>query len=208
MEYLVLALFAVGGYFISGINPAIILSKAVYKQDIRECGSGNPGFTNFKRTFGSKLAYVVMVLDLVKAAVPTLAAGLVMGKFYGMYQLGVTVTCFFAMLGHAYPVWYNFKGGKGFLVCLASMWILDWLIGLIATGIMVVLLLTTKYMSLSTMLAMVSCPIALAIMGFESIWALVFCALSVLFMIYRHKANILRLYNGTESKFTFGKKAH
>jgi glycerol-3-phosphate acyltransferase PlsY len=207
MEKVILFIaFAIGGYLIAGINPAIIFSKAIYHKDIRECGSKNPGFTNFKRSFGTKWAIVVMVLDLLKAAVPTLAAGIVFNNLYGHWDLGVTFTCVFAMLGHAYPVWYKFKGGKGFLVCLSAMWILDWRIGLIATAIMVVLLLTTKYMSLSTMVAMISCPIVLAIIGTRTYISIILCSLSVLFMIYRHKTNIVRLFKGTESKFSFGKK--
>ena len=206
MKILLFVLAAISAYLISGINPAIILSKGIYHKDIRECGSGNPGFTNFKRSFGTKWAVVVMLLDLFKAMVPTLVFGLLLGNMYDLYQTGVTFTCFFAMIGHAYPIWYKFKGGKGFLVCLASMWILDLRIGLIATLIMIVLLLITKYMSLSTMVAMASCPVSLAIIGFENALSLVFCILSVTFMVYRHKANIIRLYKGTESKFTFGKK--
>lgn len=206
MKILLFILAGLCAYLISGINPAIILSKSIYHKDIRECGSKNPGFTNFKRCFGTKWAIVVMILDLLKAMIPTLAFGILFREMYNLYQTGVTVTCFCAMLGHAYPVWYKFKGGKGFLVCLASMWILDWRIGLIATGIMVILLLITKYMSLSTMIAMVSCPIALAIIGFENVIAFVFCIASVLFMIYRHKSNIVRLFKGTESKFAFKKK--
>lgn len=206
MKILMLVLSAACAYLIAGINPAIILSNKIYHKDIRECGSKNPGFTNFKRCFGMKWASVVMILDLVKSALPTVVFGVLFGKLFNMYQLGVVYTCFFAMLGHAYPVWYRLKGGKGFLVCLASMWVLDWKIGAIATLLMIVLLAITRYMSLSTMLAMASCPVTLAVIGYESLWAEIICILCVVFMIYRHKGNIVRLVKREESKFSFKSK--
>lgn len=206
MKYLLFALAAVSSYLIAGINPAIIISKTVYGKDIRECGSGNPGFTNFKRCFGLKWAIVVMIFDLLKSALPSLVFGIIFGNMYGMRQIGVTFTCMFAMLGHAYPVWYKFRGGKGFLVCLSSMWILDWRIGLIATAIMVILLLTVKYMSLATMIAMLACPILLLLFGSESVAATIMCTACVLFMVYRHKQNIKRLLSHTETKFSFKKQ--
>lgn len=207
MKYLLFVIAAVSAYLIAGINPSIIISKAVYGKDIRECGSKNPGFTNFKRCFGLKWAIVVMVIDLLKSALPSLVFGIIFGSMYGMRQIGIAFTCIFAMLGHAYPVWYKFRGGKGFLVCLSSMWILDWRVGLISTCIMVILLLTIKYMSLATMIAMLCCPFILLIFGTESIAVVFMCAACVLFMIYRHKQNIKRLISHTETKFSFKKSA-
>lgn len=203
------ALAAICAYLISGINPAIILSKAIYGKDIRTLGSKNPGFTNFKRNFGMKWAIVVMVLDLLKSALPAIAFGIVFKELWGEWMLGVTFTCLFSMLGHAYPVWYGFRGGKGFLVCLSAMWACDWRVGLTATLIMVLLLLVTEYMSLSTTVAMLFCPFVIWLVG-GSHPEIICCAVSVLFMAWRHKANFVRLANGTESKFqlykTDGKK--
>lgn len=211
-NFLTVAMFALAAacaYLISGINPAIILSKAIYGKDIRTLGSKNPGFTNFKRNFGMKWAIVVMVLDLLKSALPAVAFGIVFEELWGEWMLGVTFTCLFSMLGHAYPVWYGFRGGKGFLVCLSAMWACDWRVGLTATLIMVVLLLVTEYMSLSTTVAMLFCPLVVWLVG-GSHPEIIFCAISVLFMAWRHKANFVRLAQGTESKFqlykTDGKK--
>ncbi len=191
---------AVCGYLVAGLNPAIALSKAIYKKDIRECGSGNPGFTNFKRTFGSKWAWWVLVLDLSKAAaVVGLFAWLL--SLQGVdHQLAAAYTGIFCMLGHAFPFQYKFKGGKGFLVCLSTMYVIDWRVGLIATGIMVVLLLTTKYMSLSTMIAMLLCPILLIPFG-SSVPVILMALACAVFMAVRHKENIKRLAKGTESRF-------
>lgn len=205
MTVLLYILAAVCGYLVAGLNPAIAMSKAIYHQDIRECGSGNPGFTNFKRTFGNKWAWWVLVLDLCKAAVVVwLFAGLLSQQGVD-FRLGAAFTGVFCMLGHAFPIQYKFKGGKGFLVCLSTMWVIDWRVGLFATALMIILLLITKYMSLSTVIAMWTCPMGLIILK-APLSAIFLSFLCVLFMTWRHKENFKRLIKGTESKFTLKSK--
>lgn len=200
--YIISAVFA---YFVSGLNPAIIMSKAIYKKDIRTCGSGNPGFTNFKRVFGNKYAWFVFVLDILKGAVISVVAGLLFRAYVGSWALGVAYAGLFAMLGHAFPIYYGFKGGKGFLVCLSTVWFIDWRAGAIATAALVIMLPLTKYMSLSTMSALVAGAVAVAAFG-GGLAVSIMYAVCVLFVIVRHKQNIVRLVQGTESKFSFGKK--
>ena len=200
LKVILYASAAICAYLVAGLNPAIILSKAVYKKDIRTCGSGNPGFTNFKRSFGNKLAWWVLVLDLLKAAVVVAVFAQLFKIYLDDYRLGAAYTGLFAMAGHAYPVWYKFKGGKGFLVYMSVIWFIDWRAGLVALLIMLVLLLTTKYMSLSTVTALLSCPITLLIIR-ASVPVVILCAVCVIFMAVRHKENFKRLLNGTESKF-------
>ena len=200
--YIISAVFA---YFVSGLNPAIIMSKAIYKKDIRTCGSGNPGFTNFKRVFGNKYAWFVFVLDILKGAVISVVAGLLFRAYVGSWALGVAYAGLFAMLGHAFPIYYGFKGGKGFLVCLSTVWFIDWRAGAIATAVLVIMLPLTKYMSLSTMSALVAGAVAVAAFG-GGLAVSIMYAVCVLFVIVRHKQNIVRLFQGTESKFSFGKK--
>lgn len=200
LKVILYASAAICAYLVAGLNPAIILSKAVYKKDIRTCGSGNPGFTNFKRSFGNKLAWWVLVLDLLKAAVVVAVFAQLFKIYLDDYRLGAAYTGLFAMAGHAYPVWYKFKGGKGFLVYMSVIWFIDWRAGLVALLIMLVLLLTTKYMSLSTVTALLSCPITLIVIK-ASVPVIIMCAVCVIFMAVRHKENFKRLMNGTESKF-------
>ena len=202
LAYIISAVFA---YFVSGLNPAIIMSKAIYKKDIRTCGSGNPGFTNFKRVFGNKYAWSVFVLDILKGAVISVVAGLLFRAYVGSWALGVAYAGLFAMLGHAFPIYYGFKGGKGFLVCLSTVWFIDWRAGAIATAVLVIMLPLTKYMSLSTMSALVAGAVAVAAFG-GGLAVSIMYAVCVLFVIVRHKQNIVRLVQGTESKFSFGKK--
>lgn len=200
--FIVSAVFA---YCVSGLNPAIIMSKAIYKKDIREYGSGNPGFTNFKRVFGNKYAWFVFALDILKGAVISVSAGLLFRQYVGSWQFGVAYAGIFSLLGHAFPVFYGFKGGKGFLVCLSTLWFIDWRAGAIAAVVLTVLLLTVKYMSLSSMSALIVGAVFVAVFGAG--WAVsLMYAVCVLFVVIRHRENIIRLIRGTESKFSFGKK--
>ena len=202
MNIWIFIIAAVISYFVGGWNPAIAISRTVYKKDIRECGSGNPGFTNFKRTFGGIWAWVVFVLDLAKAAVAVAIFAPLIARYGEVsYQLAAAFTGTFCMLGHAFPLIYEFKGGKGFLVYMSTIWFVDWRAGLAATILLTVLLLTTKYMSLSTMLAVTASVVILFFVGDKNPWVIALCASQALFMIVRHKENIKRLANGTEHKF-------
>lgn len=196
---------AVAGWYVGGINPSIALSKAIYHEDIREKGSGNPGFTNFKRVYGNKFAWFVFVLDLFKGAAMCLAFGLWFLKLEYSFQLGAAFTGLFVMLGHSFPVQYKFKGGKGFLVLLSELFVLDWRAGLIAFAVMAVLLLTLKYMSLATMCGLIAGAACLFIFKCEIPAAAIYAA-CVVFMVVRHKENIKRLIKGTENKFYLGNK--
>ena len=205
MKVFLYILAAVCGYVVAGMNPAIAMSKAIYHKDIREYGSGNPGFTNFKRTFGNKWAWWVLVLDLSKAAVVVGLFAWLLSRQGVDFQFGAAYTGIFCMIGHAFPFQFKFKGGKGFLVCLSTMYVMDWRVGLIATAVMVVLLLITKYMSLATTVAMLLCPILLIPFG-ASVPVILMAAACVIFMAIRHKENYKRLFKGEESKFTLKSK--
>lgn len=205
MKVFLYILAAISGYAVAGMNPAIALSKAIYHKDIRECGSGNPGFTNFKRTFGNKWAWWVLVLDLSKAALAVGLFAFLLSREGVDFQFGAAYTGIFCMLGHAFPIQFRFHGGKGFLVCLSTMYVIDFRVGLIATAVMILLLLTTQYMSLSTTIAMLLCPILLIPFG-ASLPVILMAAGCVLFMAIRHKENFKRLIQGKESRFTLKSK--
>ncbi len=196
---------AICGYVVAGLNPAVIISKAVYRKDIRECGSGNPGFTNFKRTFGNKWAWWVLAFDVAKAAVVVWLFARLLSRQGVDFRFGAAYTGAFCMIGHAFPCLFGFKGGKGFLVCISTMYVIDWRVGLIATGIMIALLSVTGYMSLSTTLAMLACPILLIPFGapMPVVFTAAFCAV---FMAFRHRENFKRLAKGTEPKFSLKSK--
>ena len=187
-------------YLIGGINPAILLSRLLYHQDIRALGSKNPGFTNFKRVYGNRHAWFVFLLDILKTAVLCAVFCPLFVLCGKSYALGAAYTGLCAMLGHVFPVWYHFKGGKGFLVGATAIWFIDWRTALIALAVWGVLLAMTKYMSLSVICAAFVCPFTHAALG-EPTDVSLLCAAACLLLIVRHRENILRLYKGTESKF-------
>ena len=205
MEYAIFFIAAACAYLVCAINPSILLSTAIYHKDVRTGGSGNAGFTNFKRCFGWKLAWIVLLFDLAKAAVIIAVFAPMIAHYHHDYAMGAAFTGFFCILGHSYPVYYGFKGGKSVLTFLSAIWFIDWRSGLITLGVMVIILLTLKYMSVATVTAMATCPVSL-IFFHASVWTVVLCALAVLFIAWRHKENFKRLAKGTESKFLLFKK--
>lgn len=206
MNILILTLGAVLSYLVGALNPAIVLSNLIYHEDIRKKGSGNPGFTNFMRSYGVKWAMVVMILDLAKAAVcVSLVSWAYAALADGSYQFAAAFCGLFAMAGHAFPVWYGFKGGKGFLVYMSIIFLVDWRAGLIGAAVLAVLLFTTRYMSLSSMCAVFSTVLFLIIARAADPVVIILCALQVIFVFIRHKENIARLFKGTESKFKIKK---
>ena len=199
--WLLLIVCAVVSYLVGGVNPAIVLSRLIYHKDIRTLGSGNPGFTNFKRVFGGRYAWFVFALYISNAALLCVVFSLWFRHATGYFHLGAAYTGLFAMLGHSFPVWYRFRGGKGFLVAATTIWFMDWRVAAIAGAVMMVLLFTVRYMSLSVIVAGWCCPALLALFGTEHFAVIILCVASVLLMTFRHKANIQRLLAGTESKF-------
>ncbi|MBQ9773444.1 MAG: glycerol-3-phosphate 1-O-acyltransferase PlsY [Clostridia bacterium] len=211
-ELLILCIIsAIGSYLLGGVNGAIILSRTVYHEDIRALGSGNPGFTNFKRIHGfAPATYAVMAIDIFKTIIPVLTFRILFGYFCDAAQLGAAFTLLFCMLGHVFPVWYKFKGGKAVLAYLSGIWFVDWKMGLICFGIFLVLLFTVKYMSLASMTFAFTAPIVLFILqkleGSLDWRVIVLTALLAVLVIVRHAENIVRLCHGKESKFSLFSK--
>ena len=207
MTYLYSFAFAILAYLLGGVNGSIILSRLVYKEDIRELGSKNPGFTNFKRLHGfAPATFGVLAIDICKTILPVLAANLVMGHYYSAAQLGSAAALLGCMLGHAFPVWYGFKGGKAVLTFLAGVWFVDWRSGLICFAIFVIILFTVRFMSVASMSFAVLFPIVLFILGCRNPVTLVIMAVAGILVVARHHQNISRLKAGTESKFYLKKK--
>ena len=204
MRIFIFVIAALLGYLVSGFNPAITLSRILYKKDIRQCGSGNPGFTNFKRCFGG-VAWIVLLLDMLKAAVVVAPMGFAFREYWGDFALGAAFTGLFCVLGHAYPLQYRFKGGKGFLVSLSTLWAVDLRVGCICTAVMVILLLVSHYMSLSTVSALLLAPIIMIIFDLP-LPSVLLVAAFVIFTAIRHRENFSRLLSGTERKFYLFKK--
>lgn len=202
MTAFVFIITAVLGYVCGSVNPAIIISKLVYGEDIRTKGSGNPGFTNFKRVYGNSfISWSVMFLDIFKTAIAVFISALIFKSHMDAFQFGAAYAGLFAMLGHCFPVWYGFKGGKAFMAGFATTWFVDYRMSLIAMCVFFLVLAIWKYMSLASCLASITCPVALFFLKPDMWVTWVICLVSALLVVVRHRSNFVKLKNGTESKF-------
>lgn len=197
---------AVPAYLLGGINGAIIASVYIYKKDIRKYGSGNPGLTNFYRVFGKSGALLVIVIDMAKTLLPVIFGRWLFSKYLGSGLLGAEFAGLCVLLGHAFPAYYGFRGGKTVLASGALLFVIDWKVALVTWGTFIIVFLLTRYVSLGAMIGSVAHPIAIAVFGLGGTAELVLAVLCSLLLIVRHKDNIKRLIHGTESKFSFRRK--
>lgn len=181
------------GYLLGSLNFAIIYSK-LRGDDIRNHGSGNAGATNVLRTYGKLPALFVFLLDISKGVIAVL---LVRSVFHS--ELLECSAALGAVLGHNFPIYYKFAGGKGVSTSLAVLLALHYPTALIAMATFIIVVLVTKYVSLSSILAAVAAMVW-AFVFFRISEFSVFCAIIGILCIVRHHANIKRLINGTENK--------
>jgi glycerol-3-phosphate acyltransferase PlsY len=218
MEYWVTAIIA---YFCGCFNGAVIVSKYILRDDVRTHGSGNAGLTNFQRTFGGGLTFVVILCDVLKAVVAILIAVWLAGRYDPRIMADVPLSdetramivitfkywaALFCLLGHMFPCMFHFKGGKGILSGGAIAIMIDWRIALVVWGGFLVLAILTKYVSLGSCWAGASFPFATWFV-YQNWLLTLFAVIIGGLILYKHRGNIHRLLSGTESKFTFKKKA-
>ncbi|MBE6683841.1 MAG: glycerol-3-phosphate 1-O-acyltransferase PlsY [Ruminococcaceae bacterium] len=194
-------LCAVIAYLLGSLNSAIIVSRYKYKQDIRSFGSGNAGLTNMHRVYGKDGAVYTLIGDIAKQLVSVIVGSLLLGRS-GAYLAGA-----FCMIGHIFPVYYRFKGGKGVLTAATMILIIDPMIFAVLFVIFALVLIFTKYVSLSSIIAAISYPAVIRIAyGMEHPFELFFALFTGCVVIFMHRTNIFRLFNNQESKFSFRKK--
>ncbi len=199
-------------YLLGSISSAVILSKLVSGKDIREEGSGNAGATNMLRTHGKKMGVLTLLCDVLKGVVAVLAARLlgnfIENEFYA--KLLPLLAGLFVTLGHNFPVFFGFRGGKGVATGLGVVLTLNWQVGLFVAVLALIIMAVTRYVSLGSILAgVLYIIIDLAYMIFTNNFFLPELIFSILLgglLIIRHHANIKRLLAGTESKLGEKKK--
>jgi glycerol-3-phosphate acyltransferase PlsY len=195
----------VTAYVVGGVNGAITASTRFYKRDIRKFGSGNPGLTNFYRVFGKAGVTLVVLIDVAKTVLPVFFGGFLTrggaGWVYGASLAGV-----FVILGHCYPVFYHFRGGKGVMAIGAIIWILDWRVGLCAWLIFGTIVAVTRYVSLGAIVGSISVPVSMAVFRAGRGRDVAVMSVGALIVVLRHGANIKRLIAGAENKLSFGKR--
>ena len=185
-------LFALAlGYLLGSIPFGLVLTRLAGKGDIRDIGSGNIGATNVLRTGSKPLAVLTMVLDCLKATAAIVTAQLLFGRETGAFAAAG------AFIGHLYPVWIRFRGGKGAATLFGVLIALLWPAALIYAALWIFLLLTTRISSVAGMTAAVSAPIAA--FALHSIYFPMLLGFAVL-VLWKHRENILRLIRGTEPR--------
>ncbi len=231
MQYLFLSLLV--GYLLGSVSTALAVSKLMFREDIREKGSGNAGLTNTLRVYGKKAALFVLLGDVLKAVIAALIAmaigNMISAPGFGGTVLGgqqymdwhlmirshgtdplVLAACLGAVIGHNWPLYFGFKGGKGVLVSATALFFVDWKMALACLAVFAIVVAISKYVSLGSMCGAVACLIYVGIAiacGWPggTWWHFGYAAILVVMIILGHTANIRRLASGTEKKLSFHK---
>ena len=192
--YLNIFLFAGFAYLIGSFSTAIVTCKIMGIEDPRKTGSNNPGATNVLRHGGKKAAIITLFGDMLKGLIPVLIAAYLQAD-----PLIIALTGLFALLGHIFPVYYGFKGGKGVATYYGVILAMNWQVGLIALGIWLVTAALLKISSLSALVSIFSTPFILWHFS-QSMELTVAVALMSVLVFWRHRSNIRSILQGTEHK--------
>ena len=188
MDYLVIG---IASYLMGSIPFGLILTKLFLNKDIREIGSGNIGATNALRTGNKLIGYSTLILDIAKAIIPVIYV-----KFN--YPDIIYIASLFAFLGHVFPIWLKFKGGKGVATYVGILFSINIILGFVFVASWVFIFLLSKYSSLSSIIGSISIPIYILIAG--QINDAIFFAIMFILIFFTHRENIKRLKNKEESK--------
>lgn len=201
MKLLIYAAIALGAYLIGSISPALIISRLVEKTDVRKYGSGNAGATNMVRNFGWLPGLATFALDMLKGATVVL-----LGKWAGG-EMGEAVAAVAAVLGHSYPIYYGFRGGKGVSTSMGAMLAIVPLHSLVVYAIAILVVVLTGIVSIGSLLGF-TLELLMVLLVFPNLVGLpIKIAMGILTVLtfIGHRGNIKRLLNGTENKI-IGKK--
>ena len=207
---ILIILSALIGYALGSISFSVIFSKKIAGFDLREKGSGNAGSTNALRTAGKKVAILTLICDILKGIVAILLVLLIGNIFkYENTALLVQIAAVTSILGHTFPVFFGFKGGKGVATSLGILLLVNWKIGLICLIFALILMAITKIVSVGSIAAAILFPILVLFIGDSFIIDgnyFIFSIILALLVVFNHRSNIKKLANGTENKLSFKKK--
>ena len=203
-------LVSVVAYLLGSISFSVIISKKMAGFDVREKGSGNAGSTNVLRTVGKKAAALTLLCDLLKGVVSVLVA-FVIGKIVKDLNnsLLVQLAGIFAVLGHTFPIFFKFKGGKGVATSLGILLITNWQIGLICLVFALVIMALTRFVSLGSILAAILYPVLTVFIHTNYLVSgnyIIFGVVLAFLVVFNHRTNVQRLLAGKENKLSFKKK--
>ena len=212
-----LIVISMASYLIGSINLSIILSKLMGKGDIREYGSGNAGTTNTLRVLGPIPAIFVLLFDAFKGILAIIVGrwlitlgvdGIEALELELAFELAALFAGLFAILGHNFPIYYGFKGGKGIATSLGVILLLEWPIGLVCLLFGVVLILASRMVSVGSIIAAILYPVLVLVVGSAMPYRLpyfIFSCIIAILAVARHHKNIDKLLNGTENKLWYTK---
>ncbi|MDR3491589.1 MAG: glycerol-3-phosphate 1-O-acyltransferase PlsY [Gammaproteobacteria bacterium] len=198
--YWIIVLSSLFAYCIGSFSSAVITCKIMGLPDPRSQGSGNPGATNVLRFGGKKAAIITLVCDVLKGVIPVLIA-----KSLGFDELTLACVAFAAFIGHLYPVFFKFKGGKGVATAFGCLAALSWPLGLSIALTWLLIAVVFRYSSLSALIAALVAPIFAA--HFTNLDYTIMTSIMAVLLIYRHKRNIQNLIAGKEDKIGKKKKS-
>ena len=181
---------AITSYLMGSIPFGFILTKIFLKKDIRDVGSGNIGATNALRTGNKSLGYGTLLLDVLKAIIPVIYTKL-------NYPDYIFITSMFVFLGHVFPLWLKFKGGKGVAPYVGILFSINLIYGIVFVSIWIITFLISKYSSLASLIASFTIPIYLLFFNNEN---LIFFSIMFILIFYTHRENVKRLKNKEENK--------
>lgn len=200
-------------YLLGSLNTAVVVSRLLYGEDVRTKGSGNAGLTNMLRVYGKKAALWVLLGDVLKMVLSLLFTGLFLGFQYGPYAFSLNPFMYVAgtacIIGHIFPVYFRFKGGKGVLCTAAMVLVLSPIVFAVEIAIFILLLVVTHYVSLSSIVVGLGYPLILnrmmAFFGYPVTdgMILLLSVLVGLLILYCHRSNIVRLKEHRENRFYF-----
>lgn len=202
---LAIIISAIVAYLLGSVNTSIIISKLFAKSDIRSHGSGNAGATNTLRVLGKKAAALVVIGDGLKGVLAILFARYV-AHALSEGSAPEYIAALFVVLGHVFPVFFGFRGGKGIMTSIAVVFTLSPSIGAILVAIFVVLVLLFNYISLASVISALCFPILVLIMESGDILYMVCALIIAIIAVVKHHTNIARLIKGTENKFIKSRK--
>ena len=203
--YIIIAIIA---YAIGSINFSVIISRKFAGFDVRDKGSKNAGTTNMLRTVGKGAAIITLICDIIKGIIPILIA-LLIGKIVEETDkaLLVQIAGISVVIGHTFPIFFEFRGGKGIATSLGVLMIINWQIGLICLIFALILMALTKMVSVGSVMAAILFPILTVFIGKEFFIVegnyFIFSIILALFVLFNHRENIKRLLDGTENKINF-----
>ena len=206
--YVVMAIIA---YAIGSISFSVIISRKMAGFDVREKGSGNAGSTNMLRSVGKKAALLTLVCDILKGVV-AIAIALLIGKINSSVDKAILVqiAAVAVVIGHTFPIFFGFKGGKGVATSLGVVLMTNWKIGLICLVFALVLMALTRMVSMGSVGAAILFPVLVLFMHTnftvsEGTGYLIYSIILAIIVAFNHRSNIKRILNGTENKLSFKK---